>query len=175
MRWLIRWMIKRYLQRLQMWAVATEPDLIIGGDYLLRWYLIRDITNNEVDGERELRAATVRSRWMNAFLHCVARSDDDRALHDHPWLNISIILQGTYREVFADRAVLRRPGDIVFRIGSTAHRLEVVDGPVWSLFITGPKYREWGFRCHNGWRHWKEFTRYNTDGDSTRVGRGCGE
>ena len=29
---------------------------------------------------------------------------------------------------------------------------------LWSLFITGPVIREWGFHCPNGWRHWKQFT-----------------
>lgn len=41
-----------------------------------------------------------------------------------------------------------------------------------SLFIAGPKVREWGFHCPNGWVHWREFTA----GDRGElVGRGCGE
>lgn len=32
-------------------------------------------------------------------LHHILRSDDDRALHDHPWWYLSIILKGGYWEV----------------------------------------------------------------------------
>ncbi|CAN0516096.1 unnamed protein product, partial [Scytosiphon promiscuus] len=41
----------------------------------------------------------------------------------------------------------------------------VNEGPVWSLFITGPKYREWGFRTAGGWMHWKEFTGFESRGE----------
>jgi hypothetical protein len=62
----------------------------------------------------------------------------------------------------------------VFRRPTAAHRLVVkhVDGKgeCWSLFITGPRVREWGFLCPKGWVHWQTFTAEN---DSARVGRGC--
>ena len=36
---------------------------------------------------------------FNLYLHEFSRSDDDRALHDHPWLfNLSVLLSGTYVE-----------------------------------------------------------------------------
>jgi hypothetical protein len=35
-----------------------------------------------------------------ARVHNIKRSDYDRALHDHPWWNISIVLRGGYWEVF---------------------------------------------------------------------------
>jgi hypothetical protein len=61
-----------------------EPDLYIGGKddpYLLRWYLIP------------------RNRFFNVYLHKIVRSDDDRALHDHPWWWLSVMLKGRYAEV----------------------------------------------------------------------------
>jgi len=175
LRWLVKKWVNRNVEKLLWLASQRHPDFVIGDDYLARWWLVKNTQDRDTRAPMNLQPSTVASRWRNTYLHCVNRSDDDRALHDHPWINISIILRGQYREVYADRAVIRKPGDIVFRWGSTAHRLEVVEGPVWSLFFTGPKYREWGFRCHNGWKHWKEFTLYNETGDSTRVGRGCGE
>lgn len=42
--------------------------------------------------------------------------------------------------------------------------------PAWTLFITGPKIREWGFHCPNGWRHWREFVEETDHGN---IGRGC--
>lgn len=87
-----------------------------------------------------------------------------------PWLNLSIILRGAYRDVMPWGSTVRRAGDWYVRLPRTAHQLEVVDGPVWSLFVTGPKVREWGFHCPRGWRHWRDFC---APGDSSKVGRGC--
>lgn len=148
-----------------------SPDLVIGdkeSPYIRRWYILP------------------RNRLFNIYLHQVLRDDDDRALHDHPWWNASVLLRGSYREMMPDfsagetphlrvadvpqLAKVRRRGSIVFRRPSAAHRLEVVKGPVWSLFITGPWRRHWGFHCKWGWRHWEEFTDPN---DSGLIGRGC--
>lgn len=150
-----------------------KPDFIIGGPdrpYMLRWWVLP------------------RNRWFNIYLHKILRDDDDRALHDHPWWNVSILLRGAYREImpdFSERPTvhtriadlpvitrLRGPGSIVFRLPNTSHRLEVAQGPVWSLFITGPRVREWGFHCPQGWRMWRDFVA--TD-DVGAVGRGCDE
>lgn len=138
------------------------PDFVIGGEerpYLLRWWVIP------------------RNRLFNVYLHCFLRSDDDRALHDHPWANASILLRGRYVEhTIAEGGIEHRrelrSGD--FRVRSSgrfAHRVELVDGPCWTLFITGPRYREWGFHCPRaGWIHWKEFTAAD---DIGAVGKGC--
>lgn len=146
-----------------------DPDFIIGdpsNPYLLRWYLIP------------------RNGWFNVYLHKFVRDDDDRALHDHPWASMSIVLSGGYYDVTygPDGTLQRRwyrPGSVVCRWANTAHRVElssindlndVSKRPAWTLFITGPKVREWGFWCPFGWRHWQEFT----DGkDGSRIGKGC--
>lgn len=140
------------------------PDFIIGGNdpYLLRWWIVP------------------RNRWCNVYLHQILRDDDDRALHDHPWWNVSIVLRGGYFEVTptgspadtaATRTRWRRPGSIVLRRATAAHRLALRnDTPCWSLFLTGPNVRQWGFWCQRGWRHWKDFC---ATGDSGQVGRGC--
>jgi hypothetical protein len=135
------------------------PDFIIGGPerpYLLRWWLLR-------------------TKYLRIYLHKIMRDDDDRALHDHPWWNISIVLRGGYREVTAAGAEWRGPGSIVVRRATAAPRLElpVRNGGIrycWSLFITGPRIREWGFHCPNGWRVWHEFVDTR---DRGQVGRGC--
>jgi hypothetical protein len=62
-------------------------------------------------------------------------------------------------------------GDVVLRwTGRLAHRIELEDGPCWTLFITGPRYREWGFLCPQGWMHWQRFTASNDPG---AIGAGC--
>ncbi|MDN5849106.1 MAG: hypothetical protein L0H63_05630, partial [Nitrococcus sp.] len=57
------------------------------------------------------------------------------------------------------------------RRARSAHRLALIDAePVITLFITGPRVREWGFHCPQGWRHWRAFTAADNPG---RIGRGC--
>lgn len=147
-------LIDRCLQR--------KPDFIIGGEanpYLLRWWLRR-------------------TRWTgSAYVHLFLRSDDDRALHDHPWVNASILLRGEYTEHTIDaggihRRQVFRAGDWKVRwSGKHAHRIEVHGGPCWTLFLTGPVYRGWGFHCpERGWVPWREFTAPH---DKGAVGKGC--
>lgn len=126
-----------------------------------------------------------RNRWFNIYLHQILRSDDDRALHDHPWVNASIVLKGGYSEIVPDsppsdawpvppqRAYWRGPGSVVLRRPTAAHRLEVGDGAeCWSLFVTGPNVRDWGFWCPRGWRKWTDFVDMTNTG---AIGPGCGE
>ena len=128
-----------------------SPDKIIGGDYLWRWYLIPH------------------NRIFNIYLHRFGRSDDDRALHDHPWYSMSILLKGEMIE-HSFKGIRHIPRWLpIFRTAKFAHRLELVKGPVWTLFITGPNIRSWGFYCPQGWRHWQKFT----SDDGNEVGLGC--
>lgn len=129
------------------------PDFIIGTNYLSRWWVIP------------------RNRFFNVYLHKITGNDDDRALHDHPWLNCSILLRGSYREITPRGSFIRRAGSIVLRRAKAAHRLEVVNGPVWTLFITGPAIRVWGFHCPHGWVPWRDFV---DDLDTGKIGSGCG-
>lgn len=155
--------------------LSLYPDFIIGGGwrpYLKRWYLLP------------------RAPWpvwpIGMYLHQILRSDDDRALHNHPWPNISILLRGSYVEVVPKRSrgfrewmtphvekrhLLRCTGDIVLRRSGAAHRLVIPAGrPAWSLFIVGPRIRDWGFWCKKGFVHWRDFV---ATGDRGSVGRGC--
>lgn len=72
-----------------------------------------------------------RNAYMNIYYHIVLRSDDDRALHDHPWWNFSIVLEGGYFEHTIDAGGVHRkiwygPGSVRFRrAGTFAHRLEL--------------------------------------------------
>lgn len=111
-----------------------------------------------------------RNPWCNVYLHDIRKSDDDRAFHDHPWFNTSFLIEGRYIEHTPEGSIERKAGDFVSRGANQLHRLEVIPGEsAISLFITGPKVREWGFECPQGWVHWKDFTDEN---DSSQVGRG---
>jgi hypothetical protein len=141
-------------------SLKRPPDVLIGrsGDtYMRRWWIIP------------------RNRVFNIYLHNFLRSDDDRALHCHPWWNLSILLLGKYTEhTIAAGGVNHRKeysaGNIKFRKATYAHRVELTDGPCWSLFLTGPVIRQWGFHCPKGWRHWKDFV---DERDHGSIGKGC--
>lgn len=154
-----------------------KPDFIIeqnGKPYLLRWWIIP------------------RNRWFNIYLHKFLQSDDDRAMHDHPWASCSIILKGGYFEHTPKKLYYRSAGSIVFRRASAAHRVElaqrvymenfgdnmhriaVAPKSAWTIFVTGPKIREWGFHCPKGWTHWRTF--YGVPQDEAKgneSGKGC--
>jgi hypothetical protein len=150
--------------RLIAWAEARDPDVLIGGaedPYMRRWWRIP------------------RNAFANAYVHNIRKSDDDRALHDHPWISCSIVLSGAMVEHTIDAGGIHqkrvlRAGAVKFRGAKSAHRLEIIDHPCWTLFLTGPRIRAWGFHCQNtGWIHWKDFT--ENVGNVSIVGRGCGE
>lgn len=150
-----------FFRRLDRIADSRPPDFIIGpadDPQVRRWWVIP------------------RNRWFNIYLHHFMRSDEDCALHDHPWVNLSLLLTSTYVEhtIRAGGISVRTPrraGDIKLRWATAAHRIELDNGPMWTLFITGPVTRDWGFHCPNGWRHWKEFVSRYPGGN--HIGRGC--
>lgn len=132
-----------------------RPDFVVhnaSGPYLSRWYLIP------------------RNRWLNVYLHRFDGSDEDRALHDHPWASLSVMLKGELVEVTTQGRRTIKAGAVRLRRANFAHRLEHLGVTTWTLFITGPRIREWGFHCPKGWRHWRDFTDAR---DSGKIGRGC--
>lgn len=164
--------IFRYLLNI---ARSRQPDFVIGGHdnpYLRRWFVIP------------------RNPIFNVYLHEFIRSDDERALHDHPWLfNASWLLHGSYVEHTIKAGglnvrTLREAGAFKLRVGPAPHRLELLADPgwidaagrsvskrCWTLFITGPRVRQWGFHCpERGWVHWKDFTAAD---DAGAIGPGC--
>ncbi len=152
--------MKKWLQTL----LSGKPHFYIGGTerpYMLRWFLLP------------------RNRWFNIYLHKFLRDDDDRALHNHPWFFISLMLKGAYIECLpAGRAILRRAGSLVFRPANHKHRVELLRDktgdriPCWTLVVTGPKVQTWGFFCPKGFVPWFDFVDQN---DAGNIGKGCGE
>ncbi len=124
-------------------SMLREPDFILGHadkPVLHRW--------------RMFDKGGFSGVLFNVYVHKFFRSDEDRALHDHPTDNISIILNNGYEEIMCDPKVSfgselqikiqRNPGDIVFRLASTPHRVVVRQGkPSISIFINGPRRRHW--------------------------------
>ncbi len=139
--------------------IDRDPDFVVaptGEPYLLRWHLLK-------------------TPLGGIYVHLFLKSDDDRAPHDHPWPSVSLILDGSYVEQTGRRGVAyyRRyyAGDLLWRRAKFTHRIEVDEHrPVVTLFLVGPRLREWGFHWPQGWRHWREFV---AAADPGQIGRGC--
>jgi hypothetical protein len=153
------------------WARGRPADFVIGGadsPYLRRHWVLP------------------RNRLFNVYVHQFLRSDDDRALHDHPWLfNVSFLLEGAYIEHTiaaggVEIASARKAGDWKLRWGPAPHRVKLIADPFaethhelgcWTVFVTGPVVRNWGFHCtKTGWIPWQRFTDARDKGS---VGLGC--
>lgn len=107
------------------------------------------------------------------FLHRMEAPDPGVDLHDHPWWFVSLVLRGGYTE---ERAAVREAAffaDVAERFPVSTHRGIVTERPAgsiksmrldechriirltgrtsWSLVITGPVVRRWGFFLPSGW------------------------
>jgi hypothetical protein len=158
-------MLRGIFQRIVTKTINSRPpDFIVGpkdNPYLYRWWFIP------------------RNKWLNIYVHEFKRSDDDFALHDHPWANLSILVEGRYIEhTIADGGIHHRTervaGEMKLRKATAAHRIELIEGQrVRTIFVTGPYQRKWGFHCPKGWRPWTHFVQQREGGNE--VGAGCGE
>jgi len=115
--------------------------------------------------------------WLpGARVHNILQSDDDRALHDHPFSFLTIILRGGYYEYLADGSkTWHGPGSILWRPAVTAHRVELKTlcdperaggpcdpdvcalQPAWTFVFRSRYFREWGFHTKAGWVHNRQF------------------
>jgi len=145
------------------------------------YHLILDRENNEPYLHRYYLLNT---RWLDPIfpklsyrlvLHNCVKSDID-GLHDHPWDWKSMILEGGYWETLPIvnndsmtedikpqkvRRIWRGPGNGWRSCKSTDyHRLELPHegAECWSLFLMGPRKKDWGFQDRNGnWVRWDEY------------------
>jgi hypothetical protein len=158
------WMLRKLLREWHAYTAHRPPAVLIpafGPTYMRRWWKIK------------------RNAFFNCYYHLVLRSDEDAALHDHPWWNFSIVLEGGYWEHIIHPGGVHEKtwypaGSVRFRrSGTFAHRLElateryanggIYTGPgsvstfqdvelsVKTIFITGPVLRRWGFHHPLQW------------------------
>ena len=107
------------------------------------------------------------------YIHNMRRSDYDRALHDHPWSFVSLVLKGGYFEHHdqtidrSETSEWRRPGSVLVRPAEWRHRFELnrewwtpeskgPEIPSWTLVIVGRRSKPWGFFLENGWCWWRK-------------------
>jgi len=147
-------------------------------NWLLRLLPKRIINGREAaDQPYMIRYTVLNLFFVGVYLHHILRSDDDVIPHDHPWPFFHLILKGGYYEEYPPLPLwhvvthkripasvhFRGPGYWAFHRAKYLHRVSMEvdrDGnelPSWSLVITGPRTREWGFLTPTGWVQWKTY------------------
>lgn len=112
-----------------------------GNLYLTRWHLLK-------------------LPFCRVFLHRIWRKDHDRDPHNHPWpWGLSLILWGAYEELRTEhgRWVLQQVRWLNWIGSHVYHRILDVKPNTWTLFITGPRTREWGFHTEQGHVDWRTY------------------
>jgi len=84
-------------------------------------------------------------RIFSIRVHHFIGSDDDRALHDHGWGFVTLILKGWYDDVGESSTERMKPGMIKYRPATHKHTVQVGPKGCWTLIFTGPRIRDWGF------------------------------
>ena len=123
--------------------------------YLIR-YFIRGQSASGATGEKRGPTSTPMGDKSAIYLHHILRSDEDRALHDHPFPFVSLILWSGYTEVTHSGERRYGVGSILRRHAEFSHRL-VLDRPAWTLVFRGARVRVWGFHTPAGWMPWNEY------------------
>jgi hypothetical protein len=151
----------RVVARVLAFLRVERADIGISGDvYMTRWFLV----GGPVSAGRRV------------YLHFFHRSDHERALHDHPWPFVSLVLWPGYFEWTVGAGKVTHctwygPLSILRRRATWQHRVQVLSGRgCWTVVWIGRKERSWGFWCRRGWVPWREFIERNDAGLD-----GCGE
>jgi hypothetical protein len=95
-------------------------------------------------------------------VHHFHRGDNDAAVHGHPWRwALSLMLSGGYREWRPAHGALRprdvRPGAVNLLTSETLHRVDLLDGEAFTLFLTGPKGGSWAFVEPSAFIPWRDY------------------
>ena len=137
-------------------------------DRLGRKRIVMDRVENEPYLERYYLFLREREQFpFNVFLHKFLKSDPDD-VHDHPWPYATLILKGGYWEWIphfdtvgrktGEYQVWRGPGHFRVSSANSYHRIELdPDITAWTLFMPGPKQRDWGFLVKNKWIQWEQY------------------
>lgn len=140
------------------------------------WLKVKRLRLTRGDGKVYLDRWGFRCPLFGLFLHRMEAPDPGLDLHDHPWWFASIVLRGGYTEhrnlsrdaplwsEIAEEAADRgkKPFARGWRVARPArsvktmrldecHRIVSLDRtPTWTLVITGPIRRRWGFYLPTG-------------------------
>lgn len=137
-----------------------------GSPYLDRYMLGRKMHVPTYDNPNEDLYA---QDWMpseieNIYIHHFIRPDRDDP-HNHPWDNVTIVINGWYDEDCFDlegRNPVRKrrnPGDLVVRSAAAIHAIVDTSPDCTTLFMSSPKSQDWGFLVNGSFVRWQDYER----------------
>lgn len=88
---------------------------------------------------------TIQTPKGSIRLHKWLGPDDDRAYHDHPWNFLTFVLKGGYTDVGPEKSEHLKAFAVQYRSAEHQHHVVPDNDGAWSLMITGPVVRPWGF------------------------------
>ena len=151
----------------------------------MKLFGVKFLERKEIGARPEVlmvRYILVRFPWFGIFVHHFLRGDYDRALHDHPWPFVALVLKGGYVEqhdqtVYGEKTlVCHEPGSVLVRSAEWRHRVLLGEGCTsWSLVLVGRRQREWGFFTSTGWCLWRKFNPYKNVCEENEGREGDGD
>lgn len=85
------------------------------------------------------------ARWFSIRLHRWLGSDDQRYPHDHGWSYLTFVFWGAYEDKSPSETVILRAPALAWRPAEHQHMVRLIKRPTWTLMLTGPERRQWGF------------------------------
>lgn len=157
-----------------------------GSEYMGRWWLVPYQYGHPLDCWRNPLGWLLQQFGIAVRVHHIATPDLDRALHDHPWDFISVVLRGGYLEarpvtispcfdftadpqMYPGRVCYAGPGgeavthterlagSIGYRRATDRHRIVAVRPDTYTLFITFRKVQWWGFYTPMGKVYYRDY------------------
>ena len=107
------------------------------------WPWQQQIGWKELD-EDFIRFTLLHTRWFRIYLHRLNAPNAHKVCHDHPWWFWTLLLKGGYNEYHQGIWTWQCAGSLLYRPAEWQHNV-VTRGVSWSLILTGPKFRKWGF------------------------------
>lgn len=164
-------MIARLLNAFTKWALSRNAPGSYAGEDDKRWaYTIE--TNGNPYLTRVLLSRMIHFLRdhlnVGVYLHHFHRPDVDQHLHNHPWSwTKSLVLSGAYVEtrLVPNPDPLSAGGKVEIRVvGRTNsltkddyHKVDLLCGDVWTLFIVGPRVQDWGFLVEGEHVPWRKY------------------
>lgn len=154
-----------YLYR---WHLLRVPFVVALRTYARRFFPPLGPYAHAVVRASEL-LTRVRSRTPAVFLHRTFRADPGRDVHNHPWPWAgTFVLWGGYVQLIKERLPTGYYSERFVRVDrwtwhrdgfypNQYHRIVSVKPNTWTLFVTGPRLRDWGFLVRGAHIRWRPY------------------
>lgn len=133
-------------------------------------FLTKEIISK--DGVLHFRRWRILStKYLSIYIHEIFKADEDVHMHDHPWNYKSYVLSGIFLEESFDTSqkyskfrVLEKHHSVE-RTASVFHTIKnIFTDKVVTLFVTGKKYKDWGYLVDGKWIQHEEYRKMKHQG-----------